>query len=196
MHLWSRWCRFIWVSRREIFWSFWQVSANFIFHDFFVIFTFYLILQIISNLFEVRIFIFRIWKSYLFISIYFMISYFFHAMSLWWRHHPILITWSDCPIGQEEIDTAAQILFERMKALGDQVPELIILPVYSALPSEMQTKIFEPAPPGSRKVLIFLNFLCMSLFMLRFSTFSWIMIKWKHLLAIFLFLTSKIRIRK
>lgn len=40
--------------------------------------------------------------------------------------------------GQEEIDTAAQILFERMKSLGPMVPELIILPVYSALPSEMQ----------------------------------------------------------
>ena len=31
-----------------------------------------------------------------------------------------------------------QILFERMKSLGPNVPELIILPVYSALPSEMQ----------------------------------------------------------
>ncbi len=31
-----------------------------------------------------------------------------------------------------------QILFERMKSLGPAVPELIILPVYSALPSEMQ----------------------------------------------------------
>lgn len=39
-----------------------------------------------------------------------------------------------------------------MKALGPEVPDLIILPVYSALPSEMQTRIFEPAPPGSRKV--------------------------------------------
>lgn len=39
-----------------------------------------------------------------------------------------------------------------MKSLGPDVPELIILPVYSALPSEMQTKIFDPAPPGSRKV--------------------------------------------
>lgn len=47
--------------------------------------------------------------------------------------------------GQEEIDTAAEVLFERMKGLGPMVPELIILPVYSALPSEMQTKIFEPA---------------------------------------------------
>ncbi|KAJ3183797.1 DEAH-box ATP-dependent RNA helicase prp22 [Geranomyces variabilis] len=59
--------------------------------------------------------------------------------------------------GQEEIDTAAEILFERMKALGPAVPELIVLPVYSALPSEMQSKIFDPAPPGARKVVIATN---------------------------------------
>ena len=54
--------------------------------------------------------------------------------------------------GQEEIDTSCEILYERMKSLGPEVPELIILPVYSALPSEMQTRIFDPAPPGTRKV--------------------------------------------
>ncbi|UZJ54340.1 hypothetical protein CBS101457_003660 [Exobasidium rhododendri] len=59
--------------------------------------------------------------------------------------------------GQEEIDTSCEILFERMKAMGPSVPELIILPVYSALPSEMQTKIFDPAPPGARKVVIATN---------------------------------------
>ena len=59
--------------------------------------------------------------------------------------------------GQEEIDSACELLFKRMKALGPEVPELIILPVYSALPSEMQTRIFEPAPPGSRKVVIATN---------------------------------------
>lgn len=59
--------------------------------------------------------------------------------------------------GQEEIDTAAEILFERMKALGDEVPELLILPVYSALPSEMQSRIFDPAPPGSRKLVLATN---------------------------------------
>ena len=59
--------------------------------------------------------------------------------------------------GQEEIDTACEILFERCKSLGSDVPELIILPVYSALPSEMQTRIFDPAPPGSRKVVIATN---------------------------------------
>lgn len=59
--------------------------------------------------------------------------------------------------GQEEIDTSCEILFERMKALGPSVPELIILPVYAALPSEMQSRIFDPAPPGSRKVVIATN---------------------------------------
>lgn len=59
--------------------------------------------------------------------------------------------------GQEEIDTSCEVLFERMRQLGPKVPELIILPVYSALPSEMQTKIFEPTPPGSRKVVIATN---------------------------------------
>lgn len=59
--------------------------------------------------------------------------------------------------GQEEIDTACEVLYERMKALGPNVPDLIILPVYSALPSEMQSRIFDPAPPGSRKVVLATN---------------------------------------
>lgn len=59
--------------------------------------------------------------------------------------------------GQEEIDFACQSLYERMKGLGKNVPELIILPVYSALPSEMQSRIFEPPPPGKRKVVVATN---------------------------------------
>ncbi|EIW86950.1 P-loop containing nucleoside triphosphate hydrolase protein [Coniophora puteana RWD-64-598 SS2] len=59
--------------------------------------------------------------------------------------------------GQEEIDTACEILYERMKALGPKVPELIILPIYSALPSEVQSRVFEPTPPGARKVVIATN---------------------------------------
>ena len=38
-----------------------------------------------------------------------------------------------------------------------EVPKLIIIPMYSALPSEMQTRIFEPTPPGERKVVISTN---------------------------------------
>lgn len=59
--------------------------------------------------------------------------------------------------GKDEIDTSCEILYERMKALGSSVPELLILPVYSALPTEIQSRIFEAAPPGSRKVVIGTN---------------------------------------
>ena len=59
--------------------------------------------------------------------------------------------------GQEEIDTACEILLKRMKELGPEVPELITLPIYSALPSEVQSRVFEPTPPGARKVVIATN---------------------------------------
>jgi ATP-dependent RNA helicase DHX8/PRP22 len=59
--------------------------------------------------------------------------------------------------GQEEIDTCCETLHLRMKALGELAPELIIFPVYSALPSEMQSRIFEPAPPGCRKCIVATN---------------------------------------
>jgi ATP-dependent RNA helicase DHX8/PRP22 len=49
-------------------------------------------------------------------------------------------------------------LFERMKSLqAPGVPELMVLPVYGALPSEMQSKIFDPAPPLTRKCVIATN---------------------------------------
>lgn len=54
--------------------------------------------------------------------------------------------------GQEEIETCLESLQERTKKLGSHMKELIILPVYANLPSELQTKIFEPTPPNARKV--------------------------------------------
>ncbi|KAL3535598.1 hypothetical protein ACH5RR_004059 [Cinchona calisaya] len=59
--------------------------------------------------------------------------------------------------GQEEIDYAREHLRERMKGLGKNVPKLIILPTCGALPSEMQSRIFEPTPPGKRKVIVATN---------------------------------------
>ncbi|KAI3649202.1 hypothetical protein MP228_007056 [Amoeboaphelidium protococcarum] len=61
--------------------------------------------------------------------------------------------------GQEEIDTACEVLTARYKALsGDKkCDQLMILPVYSALPSEMQSKIFEPTPAGTRKCIFATN---------------------------------------
>ncbi|XP_076455055.1 pre-mRNA-splicing factor ATP-dependent RNA helicase DHX16-like [Babylonia areolata] len=59
--------------------------------------------------------------------------------------------------GQEEIETANEMLLERTRKLGGKIKELIILPIYSTLPSDMQAKIFEPTPPGARKVVLATN---------------------------------------
>ena len=59
--------------------------------------------------------------------------------------------------GQEEIETAQELLTARTRGLGSKIGELIILPIYSTLPSDMQTKIFEPTPKGARKIVIATN---------------------------------------
>ncbi|CAK9295337.1 unnamed protein product [Gordionus sp. m RMFG-2023] len=59
--------------------------------------------------------------------------------------------------GQEEIEVVQEILIEKCRKLGSKINELIILPIYSNLPSEMQAKIFEPTPPHARKVILATN---------------------------------------
>ncbi|CAH8832978.1 unnamed protein product [Trichobilharzia szidati] len=59
--------------------------------------------------------------------------------------------------GQEEIETANELLVERTRKLGSKIRELLILPIYSTLPSDMQAKIFAPTPPGARKVVLATN---------------------------------------
>ena len=54
--------------------------------------------------------------------------------------------------GQEEIEASQELLQERTRKLGSKIKELIILPIYANLPSDLQAKIFEPTPPGARKV--------------------------------------------
>ncbi|XP_030765418.1 pre-mRNA-splicing factor ATP-dependent RNA helicase DHX16 [Sitophilus oryzae] len=59
--------------------------------------------------------------------------------------------------GQEEIETCQELLQDRLRRLGSKVKELIVLPVYANLPSDMQAKIFDPTPPGARKVVLATN---------------------------------------
>ncbi|CAB03845.1 putative pre-mRNA-splicing factor ATP-dependent RNA helicase mog-4 [Caenorhabditis elegans] len=59
--------------------------------------------------------------------------------------------------GQEEIETVQEALMERSKALGSKIKELIPLPVYANLPSDLQAKIFEPTPKDARKVVLATN---------------------------------------
>ncbi|KAL4442503.1 hypothetical protein ABPG77_005087 [Micractinium sp. CCAP 211/92] len=83
--------------------------------------------------------------------------------------------------GQDEIESCARLITERAAALpppetrdgaaaadgeeggeeGEEGPgrprELLVLPIYAALPPEQQLKVFQPAPPGTRKVILATN---------------------------------------
>ena len=47
-----------------------------------------------------------------------------------------------------------ELLQERCRRLGSKMAELLVLPIYANLPSDMQARIFEPTPPGARKVSV------------------------------------------
>uniref|UniRef100_A0A8C2ZJ12 RNA helicase n=1 Tax=Cyclopterus lumpus TaxID=8103 RepID=A0A8C2ZJ12_CYCLU len=59
--------------------------------------------------------------------------------------------------GQEEIETCCELLQERCRRLGSKIAELMVLPIYANLPSDMQAKIFNPTPLGARKVVVATN---------------------------------------
>ena len=59
--------------------------------------------------------------------------------------------------GQDEIESALETLQHRTRGFGTKIPELLVLPIYANLPSDMQAKIFEPTPPGARKVVLATN---------------------------------------
>ncbi|TID31400.1 hypothetical protein CANINC_000029 [Pichia inconspicua] len=62
--------------------------------------------------------------------------------------------------GRDEIETCCETIVQKMSVLNKTHPELselLVLPIYSAMPSEMQSRIFEPTPDGKRKVVIATN---------------------------------------
>ncbi|KAG8466897.1 hypothetical protein KFE25_008276 [Diacronema lutheri] len=59
--------------------------------------------------------------------------------------------------GQEEIEAAMEALAQRTRGFGTKLGELLVLPIYANLPSDMQAKIFEKTPPGARKVVLATN---------------------------------------
>ncbi|CAG8574416.1 288_t:CDS:10, partial [Diversispora eburnea] len=59
--------------------------------------------------------------------------------------------------GQDEIETVQESLQQTCRVLGSKIRELIICPIYANLPPDMQSKIFEPTPPGARKVILATN---------------------------------------
>ena len=59
--------------------------------------------------------------------------------------------------GQDEIEAMSASITETARKLGNRVPELIVCEIYANLPTDMQSKIFEPTPPGARKVVLGTN---------------------------------------
>ena len=58
--------------------------------------------------------------------------------------------------GQEDIEITCELIEERRRQLVDP-PPLVVLPIYSQMPADLQAKIFDRAPPGVRKVVVATN---------------------------------------
>ncbi|KAH9861850.1 hypothetical protein J1614_011603 [Plenodomus biglobosus] len=59
--------------------------------------------------------------------------------------------------GEEEIQAAMENIESTLKKLRGTVKELIVCPIYSALPPDVQAKVFEPTPPNTRKCVLATN---------------------------------------
>jgi len=69
--------------------------------------------------------------------------------------------------GQEDIEATCELLADRVRALEEgtgkgisravSVPPLLVLPMYSALPADLQAQIFSAAAAGVRKVVVSTN---------------------------------------
>jgi len=58
--------------------------------------------------------------------------------------------------GQEDIEATCELLAQRAAAL-DGVPPLLLLPMYSQLPADLQARIFRAADAGQRKCVVSTN---------------------------------------
>jgi len=59
--------------------------------------------------------------------------------------------------GQEEIELAKKMINNQVKKLRGKIPNCVVLPIYAALPSEEQAKIFLPVSKGERKIILATN---------------------------------------
>lgn len=59
--------------------------------------------------------------------------------------------------GQEDIETLETLLDDYARSLPQDALKLMPCPIFAAMPREQQMKVFEPAPPGVRKVILATN---------------------------------------
>lgn len=59
--------------------------------------------------------------------------------------------------GQEEIESIENLAKDKIQKLPESKQNIVVIPIYSALPSEQQLRVFAPTPPGVRKVILATN---------------------------------------
>ena len=59
--------------------------------------------------------------------------------------------------GQEDIEGTCTVLAEKIENLSEDSKPLLVLPMYSQLPADLQAKIFDAAPDGVRKCIVSTN---------------------------------------
>ena len=59
--------------------------------------------------------------------------------------------------GREEIESLEQMLQKKILIMPKEAPPLLVQTLYAALPGHKQLKVFDPAPVGTRKVILATN---------------------------------------
>lgn len=59
--------------------------------------------------------------------------------------------------GQDTVEALEKLVNEYAAGLGPEVPKILTLPLFAALPQNLQQRVFERAPPRTRKVILSTN---------------------------------------
>lgn len=59
--------------------------------------------------------------------------------------------------GQEAIESVEKMVNDEARNLDRGVPKLLALPLFAALPQDIQQRVFQRAPPGTRKIILSTN---------------------------------------
>jgi HrpA-like RNA helicase len=59
--------------------------------------------------------------------------------------------------GQEEIENLEKLINEKAKGLPETSMKILVCPIFASLPTSQQTKVFEPTPSDTRKIVLSTN---------------------------------------
>ncbi|KAJ5212408.1 ATP-dependent RNA helicase prh1 [Penicillium cinerascens] len=59
--------------------------------------------------------------------------------------------------GQETVEALEQLVNEYATGMDPSLPRILVLPLFAALPQAAQQRVFQPAPPRTRKVILATN---------------------------------------